>query len=393
MKFRWSFYAFFLMALTLPLTLHFTNEPKTDTLHLGSNSKTNTEESEKAKNSLIQAETVSSSNASVASGHSPIQDSDVPLKLRAETFKILPLSSVATQILLNVGWQKNKNKGLRSILRPQRPALGPLAMASFRGRLLIIDEADNRVAHLDSEGSIVETIVLPVSHPRQFHLNDDGNMIVWGPAEPHILYRSRGVLGEILDAGQPLAWQQIDLPNVVDPLTQTSTPVRPTRIFQILKDYYVEHRNGKLYRLIRGESPALHMLPGRPTSRAGLYVTATLENPENKSIDLLALNSESQTIWKRELQFSGKDPRIIALESSIHHDFVVLAWEMTEQDKRVTVCAKIDLSGRLISALELGRTHFDGFDIQDPILVDDKNSFLHMSVNLTGMTIERHAWK
>ena len=393
MKFRWSFHAVFLLVFIFLLGVSFSNDTAINFLGNWSQSNPRIAESQHAEGLRSQDETVRLPSATDVAQHSATQNDELRSDLNSNTVQIVPLPSLATQILLNVNWQKTRDQGLRRVQLKPGAFLGPVAMRSFRGRLLFLDEADDRVVHLDSEGAIVESMALPVSRPNQFYLDDDGSMVVWGPRKSSVLYRSLSALGEIQNKIRRQSWQQIGLPSVHDEQTQSQIPVHPSRIFQFDGQLYVEHLNGRLYKVNQSDSNGLPTLPGRPTSQTGLFVSATLGGKKSESVLVQALDTDSRIIWKRELQFSGTDPQVIALESTTHHDFLVVAWEMTKQKARVTVCAKIDLSGRLISVLELGQTHFKGFAVQEPIVVDDKNSFLQMTVSLTGMTVERYAWK
>lgn len=394
MSFRWSFHAAILMAFLSVLALYFTSDSKFGAFSQWIRSTTSHRGVRQVEATPFLTESRPSTAAQVVPlDTTPLNEAPDSNSLSSRV-QISPLPSIATQILLNVGWQIDRNLGLRSLRGGQSDSfLGPSAIRSYRGRLIIVDTADGRVVHLDSEGKIVESISLPVSNPRKLYLNDDGSLVFWEPGSPEVLYRSQTVLGEIQNQGRSLGWQKIKLPAISDAQKKSPEYIIPARIFQINDVLYVEHDDGQLHQVGGHGSVGLQTLPGRPTAKEDVFVSARLVNQKSGSLIVQALDTTQRRLWQRTLQFSGTDLRILAVEPAIHHHFIVVAVEMTKQNRRVTVCTKVDLSGRIVSALELGQTLRDGYDVQDPILVDDKNSFLHMVVSLSGVTIERHAWK
>lgn len=312
------------------------------------------------------------------------------LNSQSVTVQVTPLPSVPTQLQFNIGWQSDRDNGLRSLRQSKGPARGPIAMRSFRDKLFFVDAADRRVVHLSSDGKIIESIALPVDNPQKFQFIDDGSMVVWDPNSPDTFYRSLGVLGELQLENSTYQWQKLTLPVASHHVSTNNVPVSPTHFFQFNGSLFVGYDYGSAYRLNQDALTEVKVLAGRPTAQSEIFVSA---NFVNSDVIVSAWNSQANLLWERRLQTSGSDVKILAVESSHDHNFVVVAWEATEQNQRVTLCAKIDTQGQVTSVLELGQTLFDGYEVQDPIAVDHKNSFLHMIVRSSGLTVERHAWK
>lgn len=136
MKFRWSFHAVFLLVFIFLLGVSFSNDTAINFLGNWSQSNPRIAESQHAEGLRSQDETVRLPSATDVAQHSATQNDELRSDLNSNPVQIVPLPSLATQILLNVNWQKTRDQGLRRVQLKPGAFLGPVAMRSFRGRLL-----------------------------------------------------------------------------------------------------------------------------------------------------------------------------------------------------------------------------------------------------------------
>lgn len=393
MKLRWIIQAFFALLLASAIFLSLYDVAELTRLYVFKQS----DNTGHAIGELSRQERVNTQTPSVLA-ESSIEQSAVSSEQPStegisKSVLLHPVSSIPTQLLLNVGWHLDRSQGMRVRDHVDGVRRGVVAMLSFHGKIFFVDEADSRVVHLKSDGAIVESFDLPVRNPRQFSFTEDGSMIVWDPSVPEFFNLSAIVLGEIEQGERNQTWQKFSLPKTESSKSRARA-ILPTGVFYVNGGIYIEHDRGELYLVTRGQLSNPVILPGRPTSKSGLFVSAVPSSQKDGAVVVQARNSNSQLIWERKLQvYEATEHRFISFDSVLHNDFSVVTLEATKNNQRITVSAKLDHSGNVLSALELQQTTFDGFNVYNPIAVDDHNSFLHMIVNNSGVKVERHAWR
>lgn len=316
-----------------------------------------------------------------------------PSESDSQWVQVTPLPSIPVHTQLGAAWSQDKSFGLRSVQLHDGAKIGPVAIRSHRGHLLVVDGADNRLVHMSSDGRIVESIDLPVHPPQQVDLTDDGRVLVWGASEVDSIFLSTSFLGDIQLMNGVHRWEKVSRPRVLDPKTKTLEPLIPTHFSSVGGVLYAEHKSGQLFPLISQSDRVDRMLPGRPAASARVFIRAGQPSGGEGPRVVQAINKSKQLIWERELPNTGRESRVLALENIPSSNFFVVAWEGSQLGKVKTLCAKFNFSGDIVAFLELEQTEGDGFKVWNPIVVDDKNSFLHMIVRASGIIVERHAWK
>lgn len=326
---------------------------------------------------------------------------DVPRRLAigpnseagTRSVQLTPSLSVPSHTRLSVNWSRDKSLGLRMLHRPGGVRVGPVSILSHQGQLFVADGADGRLVHMGSDGHIVESFDLPIQNLQRVKLLDDGRILAWGASEQGFIFLSEPFLGEIQNLNDGPRWEKISRPQVLAADTKKREPLIPTYFSSIAGTLYAEHKYGELFPISSQVGQLGRTLPGRPSRSEKTFIRFKHDIDQKGPIIVQAFNGSEQPNWERELPFVGQKSRVLALEISPLSDFFVVAWEGYQNRQVKTLCAKFNFNGQLQSLLELEQTNGDGIEVIDPIVVDDRNSFLHMRVRVSGMTVERHVWK